>query len=335
MLGVAPSRPGPDLIPSRHPSAGSPPPSPQEKRPQTSLDRSLMPVVPLPTSRADCQEENTENPLVPQDETPSIPQYQRPNSRMGGRSKWIPGDVIRLTAQGISKEVKIQQQGANPTNLVLTWIKSWEPILSKNGSPIALPPFDKDILVHPGPFLPALDQDCFIRDQPLPPFLPFHEILAGMHDEYLRDLFEKNPETRPPTPKPKGDKIDDLPDEAKVEALQLRIERRRQFRESLSLPPDPQDLADKAKLALLPRATAYAASNPQTVGHLPPPPLERPPSAGPQLSSFGSAEPSSIEQSDCPHAPEHDRGEGTGSTPQLISIDNRPTTVATHADHNP
>ncbi|KAG8963451.1 hypothetical protein FRC05_004724 [Tulasnella sp. 425] len=335
MLEVAPSGPGSDLVPSRHPSVGSPPPSPRQKSSQTSSDSSLMPTDPLPSISADCQEANTENTVALQEEIPTIPQYPRPKSRIGGRLRWIPGDVIRLTARGVSKEVKIRQKGADPNNLVLTWITSQEPVLSKNGSPIPLPPFDKNILVHPSPFMPALDRDCFIRDQQLPPFLPFHEILSGMHDDYLLDLFEKNPESRPPSPEPEGDEIDNLLDEAKVQALQLHIERRRQFRESLGLPPDPQDLADEEKLALLLKSTTHAPPDPHTAMQLPPPPSERLPSAEPWPSSSGSAEPSGIKQPDGPHAPGHERGEGTESSGQPMSTNNRLAVVPTNTDPHP
>ncbi|KIO27714.1 hypothetical protein M407DRAFT_23029 [Tulasnella calospora MUT 4182] len=199
--------------------------------------------------------DNLQTPPSPSNQTedapPSRPQRIPPKSRTKNGGTWRAGDVIKFNIKGVSRKLKIRQLGAKAGNLVLTWLKKPEPVLAQDGSLVPLPPFDKAILVEAGPFMPALDLDCFIREQPLPPFLPFHEILSGMHDEYLRELFAKNPETPPASPEPEGDEIDDLPYELKVQALKDRVERRRRFRENLGLPPDPQDLADEANVASL------------------------------------------------------------------------------------
>lgn len=332
MLGVNPSGLSSDHVVSEHPSVCLAPTIPQQERPQLGSNGSPIPALPPSAMPTDLPDDQEANPVALQEESTSAPpHYHRPRARTTGRNRWIPGDVIRLTARGVSREVKIRQRGADPQNLVLTWKKSREPVLSKSGSPISLPPFDSNILVTPGPFIPALDLDCFIRDQPLPPYVPFQEILSGMHDEYFQELFEKNPESRPPTPEAEMDEIDDLPDEAKVQALRLRIEGRRQFRESLGLPSDPQDLVDEEKLALLLKTMDQVAPVPQVVVS-PPPTLEQPPSPGPSPGSSSGLSPCNIKQPDAPQAQEHELGEGVEPSAQLISIENPVATVITHSE---
>ncbi|KAG8919528.1 hypothetical protein FRC01_001245 [Tulasnella sp. 417] len=193
-----------------------------------------------------------------EDALPERRHYSQPKSRRKGGSRWRPGDVIKFSIGGVSKKLKIRQRGPNPSDLVLTWPKSREPVLTKNGSPIPLPPFNNDMLVASGPFMPSLDTDCFIRERPLPPFIPFHEILSGMHDEYFKDLFAKNPETPFGSPEPEGGEFDDLPEDVELEELRRRLESRRRFREDLNLPPGAQDLADEARVASLLGSAARA-----------------------------------------------------------------------------
>lgn len=195
------------------------------------------------------------------DPHPSKPKrYIRPKSRIGGRTRWIVGDVIKFPVGGVTKKVRIRQKGPNPKALVVTWFKSREPVLSRNGAPIPLPAFNRDLLITPGPAMPALDLDCFIREQPLPPFIPFEEIFTGMHHEYFRELWEKYPESPPLSPE-SDHEMDDLPDDLRLKALKERISRRRSFRDLFGLAPDSQDLEDEADVQSLLGSAAQAPSH--------------------------------------------------------------------------
>ncbi|KAG8915273.1 hypothetical protein FRC00_005983 [Tulasnella sp. 408] len=187
--------------------------------------------------------------------------YSRPKSRIGGRTRWVVGDVIEFPVGGVTKKVRIRQKGPNPKALIVTWLESREPVLSSNGAPIPLPAFNPDLLVTPGPAMPALDLDCFIREQPLPPFIPFEEILTGKHDDYFRELFAMYPDDPPLSPESDHDDIRDLPDDLRLKALEERISRRRSFRDLFCLPPDSQDLEDEADVQSLLGSAAQGPSH--------------------------------------------------------------------------
>lgn len=252
----APIPPPPTMAQPINPRSNSPPPAPRSspsEPPDPTAHQSLGRRSPTPDgiqnhARHDATSlPSTSSQKDDRDPAPSKPKgYTRPNPRTGGRTRWAVGDVIKLIVGGATRQVRIRQKGPNPSSLVLTWLRSREPVLSMSGAPIPLPPFDKDLLVTPGPIMPALDLDCFIRDQPLPPFIPFEEILSGMHTEYLRKLFAENPEDPPMSSESDYDEIDDLPVDLRLKALKERIDRRRLFREQLGLPPNSQDLQDEA-----------------------------------------------------------------------------------------
>ncbi|KAG9040400.1 hypothetical protein FS837_000688 [Tulasnella sp. UAMH 9824] len=302
----APIPPPPTMAQPINSGSNSLPPSPRPSPsvpPEPAVRQSLGQRTPMP----DAIQNHPLNDTAPlpstssqsDDRDPAAPKrksYIRPNPRASGRTKWAVGDVIKFAVGGATREVRIRQKGPDPSSLVLTWLRSRKPVLSKNGAPIPLPPFDKDLLITPGPLMPALDLDCFIRDQPLPPFIPFEEILSGVHEEYFRQLFAEYPDDPPLSSESEGDEIDDLSDDLRLRALNERIDRRRLFRDQLGLPPSAQDLQDEADVQSILGSSSR--------GPIPP----TGPAAEPGSSVHEANEPSSHKMSSTAAQPRSDQG---------------------------
>ncbi|KAG9044757.1 hypothetical protein FS837_007581 [Tulasnella sp. UAMH 9824] len=183
--------------------------------------------------------------------------YMRPRTKRE-RSSWIAGDILRVVHEGGMRQVMVRQKGPVPSNLVLTSPESRTILLAPDGTDSPLPSFDTYLLIERGPSDLRMHPNCFVREQPLPPFIPLEEITTGHHDEYFKRLWQQYPDE--PTP-PDFDKdfiksYEEYETADRLKNLLLDRSRRELFRSQCNLPISAYDI----RLAkLIEEVTALAA----------------------------------------------------------------------------
>lgn len=135
----------------------------------------------------------------------------------------------------------VRQKGPRRSNLVLTSPESRNILLRPDGSDAPPPAFSSTLLVTPGPQDPHMHPDCFVHEQPLPPFIPFEEIASGRYDAYFKELFEKNPEESVPSDADEVDAYEEYETAERLKNLLLDRSRRDQFRAQFDLPVSEYD----------------------------------------------------------------------------------------------
>ncbi|KAG8933460.1 hypothetical protein FRC01_009128 [Tulasnella sp. 417] len=246
--------------------------------------------------------------------------YKRPRKKTE-RSSWIAGDVLRVVHEGEMRQVMVRQKGPIPSNLVLTSPDSRTILLGPDGSDSPLPSFDLDLLLERGPIDPRMHPNCFVREQPLPPFIPLEEIATGRHNEYFEGLWQKYPEE--PTPPGFDDDFIDSYEEYetadRLKNLLLDRSRRELFRAQCNLPASDYDirLGD-----LIEEVTALAA-------------LEREPPTSPACSRSPSSPTSSHSSTESFSSPDEDSHPGEKSNEQSHSSEDEAANSLNHGTPPP